>query len=294
MPPMLGRRQVRLASLWKRPSESRSSVARITCIWRRAAEQESDWPDQPLLPHRQRESRQRTMRLHTSSHHRCLMRWSRRSKEPHAAFLGKEWTWFPGSLALPVPHRSRCEAGSLRQEGGNRMSGNSAIEWTHMTWNPLAGCTRVTAGCDHCFAFALDDSRHTIYQRNAGWWSPGGSPMPAQYGRPFSAIQLLPDRLMQPLREKKPKMIFVNSMSDLFHSQVSEDYIRRVFAVMQEESWHTFQVLTKRAGRLRYLGPRLDWPSNVWVGVSIEQDSLLGRTNALRAVPAAVRFISPE
>ena len=174
------------------------------------------------------------------------------------------------------------------------MSGNSAIEWTHMTWNPLAGCTRVTAGCDHCFAFALHDSRHTIYQRNAGWWSPGGSPMPAQYGRPFSEIQLLPDRLMQPLHQMRPKMIFVNSMSDLFHSQVPEDYIRRVFAVMQEAHWHTFQVLTKRAGRLRHLGPRLDWPSNVWMGVSIEEDRLVGRANALRAMPAAVRFISAE
>src|SRR5437764_9062505 len=135
------------------------------------------------------------------------------------------------------------------------MSSNSAIEWTNMTWNPLAGCTRVTAGCDHCYAFALHDSRHAIYQRNSGRWSPGGSPMPAQYARPFSEIQLLPERLREPLREKKPKMIFVNSMSDLFHSQVPEDYIREVFAVMRRAHWHTFQVLTKRAGRLRYLVP---------------------------------------
>jgi protein gp37 len=75
------------------------------------------------------------------------------------------------------------------------------------TWNPLAGCTRVTAGCDHCFAFTLHDQRHTIYQRHDGRWSPGGSPMPAQYARSFSEIQLLPERLMQPLRETKPKMI---------------------------------------------------------------------------------------
>jgi protein gp37 len=174
------------------------------------------------------------------------------------------------------------------------MSGNSAIEWTHMTWNPLAGCTRVTAGCDHCFAFTLHDQRHAIYQRNAGRWSPGGRPMPAQYARPFSEIQLLPDRLMQPLHQMRPKMIFVNSMSDLFHSQVPEDYIRRVFAVMQEAHWHTFQVLTKRAGRLRYLGPRLNWPPNVWMGVSIEEDRLVGRADALRAVAARVRFISAE
>ena len=124
------------------------------------------------------------------------------------------------------------------------MSGNSAIEWTHMTWNPLAGCTRVTAGCDHCFAFALHDSRHTIYQRNAGWWSPGGSPMPAQYGRPFSEIQLLPDRLMQPLHQMRPKMIFVNSMSDLFQDGVSDDYIKSVADVMRQANWHIFQVST--------------------------------------------------
>jgi protein gp37 len=89
-------------------------------------------------------------------------------------------------------------------------------------------------------------------------------------------------------------MIFVNSMSDLFHSQVPGDFIREIFEVMRAAHWHTFQVLTKRAGRLRYLGPRLIWPSNVWMGVSIEEDRLVGRADALRMVPAAVRFISAE
>jgi protein gp37 len=135
--------------------------------------------------------------------------------------------------------------------------------------------------------------RHEVYERTGGVL-PSGKPMPKQYALPFSTVQLLPERLEQPLHIKKPTRFFVNSMSDLFHSQVPEEYIRRVFEVMRQADWHIFQVLTKRAGRLRRLGSRLDWPSNVWMGVSIENDLLTPRADALRAVPAAVRFLSLE
>ncbi len=173
------------------------------------------------------------------------------------------------------------------------MSGNTAIEWTDRTWNPLTGCTRVSDGCTHCYAFTLHDMRHEVYKRT-GAVLPNGKTMPKQYALPFSTVQLLPERLEQPLHIKKPTRFFVNSMSDLFHSQVPEEYIRRVFEVMRQADWHIFQVLTKRAGRLRRLGSRLDWPQNVWMGVSIENDLLTPRADALREVPAAVRFLSLE
>lgn len=168
------------------------------------------------------------------------------------------------------------------------MSGKTAIGWTNATWNPVVGCTRVTAGCDHCYAAALHNRRHQAML--------AGATLPAQYRQPFETIQLLPERLDWPLHQKQPKMIFVNSVSDLLHSAVPDDYIRQVFAVMRCASWHTFQVLTKRAGRLRTLGPTLDWPENVWMGVSIEEDRLSPRADALRigARKAAVRFISAE
>lgn len=176
------------------------------------------------------------------------------------------------------------------------MSGKSAIEWTNMTWNPVIGCTRVTAGCDHCYAFALHDQRHAVYVKHNGKWNgkPDAKPMPAQYAQPFAKVQLLPHRLNDPLKIKTPRRFFVNSMSDLFHSQVPESYILHVFEVMRQAHWHTFQVLTKRAGRLRRLAPQLDWPANVWMGVSVEQDNLTPRVDALREVPAAVRFLSCE
>lgn len=162
------------------------------------------------------------------------------------------------------------------------MSGLSGIEWTDASWNPLTGCTRVTSGCDHCYAFALHDMRHAAFLKHGGSYPKTGKPMPRQYAQPFEAIQLFPERLSWPLRQKQPLRIFVNSMSDLFHSQVPEDYIRQVFEVMREAHWHIFQILTKRPGRLRTLGPQLDWPSNVWIGVSIEQDLVVRRADVLR------------
>lgn len=174
------------------------------------------------------------------------------------------------------------------------MSGRSAIEWTQRTWNPVIGCTRVTAGCDHCYAFALHDQRHQVYQQHHGLWGPGGRRMPPQYAQPFTAIQLLAERLEEPLHCKTPSMIFVNSMSDVFHSQVPDEYIQRIFAIMGLASWHTFQILTKRPGRLRHLGPQLTWHPNIWIGVSIESDRVVARADALRTIPASVRFLSCE
>ncbi|WP_371864949.1 DUF5131 family protein [Dictyobacter aurantiacus] len=104
----------------------------------------------------------------------------------------------------------------------------------------------------------------------------------------FATVQLLPDRLEWPLHQKQPKKIFVNSMSDLFHSQVPEDYIQQVFNTMRQAHWHTFQVLTKRSGRLRQLAPRIDWPKNVWMGVSVENDAMTARINALRGCGAPI------
>jgi protein gp37 len=173
------------------------------------------------------------------------------------------------------------------------MTGSSAIQWTHMTWNPLTGCTRVTTGCDHCYAFALHHRRHVAYQRHSGYF-PDGRPMPVQYALPFDRIQLLPERLEQPLRIKRPLLFFVNSMSDLFHSEVPDSYIMQVFDVMHRAHWHTFQVLTKRVGRLRRLAARLSWSPNIWMGVSIETDALTPRADALREVLASVRFLSCE
>lgn len=166
------------------------------------------------------------------------------------------------------------------------MSGKSTIEWTDRSWNPVTGCTRVSAGCDHCYAFALHDMRHEAYLQ--------GKPLPKQYAHPFSEIQLFPERLSDPLRVKTPQRIFVNSMSDLFHSQVPDDFIRQVFETMCKAHWHIFQILTKRPGRLRRLGKQLDWAPNIWMGVSIENDAMTPRANALREVPAAVRFLSCE
>jgi protein gp37 len=185
------------------------------------------------------------------------------------------------------------------------MTGKTAIEWTGTrnpdgtitpgkTWNPVTGCTRVTSGCDHCYAFTLHDMRHNAYERYHGIYPKTGKPMPKQYARSFSEVQLLPERLEDPLHIRTPQRFFVNSMSDLFHSQVPDEYIRHVFEVMRQANWHIFQVLTKRPGRLRSLGPQLDWPSNVWIGVSIENDLLVRRADALRSVPAAVRFLSCE
>jgi protein gp37 len=159
------------------------------------------------------------------------------------------------------------------------MADGSAIEWTEATWNPVTGCSKVSPGCAHCYA-------ETFAER---WRGVPGHP----YEQGFD-LRLWPARLEQPLRWRRPRMIFVNSMSDLFHEEIPAEYIARVFAIMQQASQHTFQVLTKRHERLALLAPTLPWPRNVWMGVTIENRRFVHRADVLRGVPAAVRFISAE
>lgn len=174
------------------------------------------------------------------------------------------------------------------------MSGKSAISWTDMTWNPTTGCTRVTAGCQHCYAFALHDMRHARYLEHNGIEPKNGRPMPAQYAHPFSIVQVLPQRLEDPLHIRMPQKIFVDSMSDLFHSQIPEETIQQIFQVMVQAHWHSFQILTKRPARLARLAPVLPWADNIWVGTSVELDQLTPRIDLLRKVPTEHRFLSLE
>jgi len=159
------------------------------------------------------------------------------------------------------------------------MADNSAIEWTEATWNPVTGCHQVSPGCAHCYA-------KTFAER---WRGVPGHP----YEHGFD-LQLWPHRLEQPLRWSRPRMIFVNSMSDLFHEGIPAEYIERVFDVMGRAEHHTFQILTKRHERLQELAPELTWHPNVWIGVSIENHRFVHRADHLREVDAAVRFISAE
>jgi protein gp37 len=155
----------------------------------------------------------------------------------------------------------------------------SAIEWTEATWNPVTGCSEVSPGCAHCYA-------KTFAERWRG--------IPGHHYEQGFELRLWEERLAQPLRWRAPRTIFVNSMSDLFHEGIPFDYIERVFEVMAAAAQHTFQVLTKRHERLADLAPALDWPANVWMGVSVENRRFGKRADYLREVPAAVRFISAE
>lgn len=159
------------------------------------------------------------------------------------------------------------------------MADRSAIEWTEASWNPATGCTKVSPGCAHCYA-------ETFAER---WRGVPGHP----YGQGFD-LTLWPQRLELPLRWRRPRLIFVNSMSDLFHEDIPLDFIQQVFDTMGRAHWHTFQVLTKRHGRLSELSDELDWHPNVWMGVTIENRKFVHRADHLREVPAAVRFISAE
>lgn len=159
------------------------------------------------------------------------------------------------------------------------MSDGSAIEWTEATWNPVTGCDQVSPGCAHCYA-------KTFAER---WRGVKGHP----YEQGFD-LKLWPERLEQPVRWSRPRMIFVNSMSDLFHEEIPFEFVAEVFTVMERAEQHTFQILTKRHERLADLAPALPWPSNVWMGVSIENRRFVERADFLRRVPAAIRFVSAE
>jgi protein gp37 len=159
------------------------------------------------------------------------------------------------------------------------MSTHSPIEWTESTWNPITGCSRVSPGCAHCYAERMAKRLQAMGQAN--------------YANGFN-LTLHEHAVNLPLTWKKPQVIFVNSMSDLFHEDVPLAFILRVFGVMRRADWHVFQVLTKRAERLAECAGQISWPGNVWMGVSVENEDYLGRVDQLRATPAAVKFLSLE
>lgn len=168
------------------------------------------------------------------------------------------------------------------------MADRSAIEWTEATWNPVTGCDRLSAGCENCYAMTL--AKRLKAMGSAKYQNDGD---PRTSGPGFD-VTMHPQALDEPLRWRTPRVVFVNSMSDLFHARVPLDFIRDVFDVCRDTPQHTYQVLTKRSLRLRRVADKLDWPSNLWMGVSVEDESALPRVDHLRAVPAAVRFLSCE
>lgn len=168
------------------------------------------------------------------------------------------------------------------------MSDKSAIEWTEATWNPVTGCDRLSPGCANCYAQAL---AKRLKAMGAAKYQNDGDP---RTSGPGFAVSIHPDALAVPRHWRAGRMVFVNSMSDLFHAKVPLSFIRDVFDVMAGTPRHTYQVLTKRSVRLRRLADQLEWPSNVWMGVSIEDDEHSTRADDLRQVPAAVRFLSCE
>lgn len=159
------------------------------------------------------------------------------------------------------------------------MASTSNIEWTEVTWNPVTGCTKVSPGCKFCYAEVMSKRLKAMGME--------------RYRNEFR-VTLQPEVVEQPLRWRKPRVVFVNSMSDLFHDDVPLAYLKRVFEVMERCPQHTFQVLTKRAERLEELARELPWPENVWMGVSVEDQKRTRRIAHLQRVPAAVRFLSVE
>ena len=168
------------------------------------------------------------------------------------------------------------------------MRHKSAIEWTDVTWNPTTGCDRTSPGCDHCYALTL---AKRLKAMGVARYQNDGDPRTSGPGFKLTVHE---DMIEVPYRWRNPRLVFVNSMSDLFHDEVPADFIRRIFSVMADTPRHTYQVLTKRSKRLMRLAPDLPWPPNVWMGVSVENASYRFRIDHLRQVPASVRFISAE
>ena len=168
------------------------------------------------------------------------------------------------------------------------MGDKSSIEWTEATWNPTTGCDRTSPGCDHCYALTLSKRLKAMgvdkYQND-------GDP---RTSGPGFKLTVHDDALQVPFGWRQPRLVFVNSMSDLFHKDVPISFIRSVFDVVRETPRHTYQLLTKRSKRLRHVAPNLDWPANLWMGVSVESSKYNFRIDHLRDVPAAVRFVSAE
>jgi protein gp37 len=154
-------------------------------------------------------------------------------------------------------------------------SSNTGIEWTDKTWNPTTGCNKVSPGCRYCYAEALTER------------------FPQSFSQGFK-LTLHQERLEQPKKWRTPSRVFVNSMSDLFHEDIPLEYLQEIFAVMRETPWHIYQILTKRDKKLSELAPKLEWSENIWMGVSVENQKYTHRVDALRQVPAKVRFLSCE
>jgi protein gp37 len=159
------------------------------------------------------------------------------------------------------------------------MASKSPIEWTDATWNPVTGCDKISPGCKHCYAERMAKRLKAADNHS--------------YQNGFQ-LTLQPRMLSRPLEWKKPKNIFVNSMSDLFHDDVPLEYIQRVFHVMNEADWHQYQILTKRAERVYQLSPYLEWAPHIWMGVSVENAQYLDRIDYLRKTGAHVKFLSLE
>ena len=159
------------------------------------------------------------------------------------------------------------------------MAVKTKIEWTENTWNPVTGCTKISAGCQNCYAYTM--AKRLKLMGNE------------KYANGFD-VTMHEYCLEDPLKWKKPSLIFVNSMSDLFHEDIPLSFIEKVFDVMNRASWHTFQVLTKRAGRLAEVADKLNWTDNIWQGVTIENSEYKDRIDSLRKVPSKVRFVSFE
>src|SRR5258708_5966468 len=153
------------------------------------------------------------------------------------------------------------------------MATNTHIEWTNMTWNPVTGCTKVSQGCKNCYAERMAKRLRAMGME--------------RYRNGFE-VTLQPDVLELPLTWRQPRLVFVNSMSDLFHEEVPLEYIQRVFAVIERCPHHTFQILTKRSARLREYCQKLRWPANLWMGVSVEDSRVVDRIHDLACVPAKV------
>lgn len=157
---------------------------------------------------------------------------------------------------------------------------NSSIEWTEMTWNPITGCTKISDGCKFCYAETMTRRLKAMGQEKY------------KYG--FKIVKTHPESLKLPYTWKMSKVVFVNSMSDLFHEDVSFEFIKQVFEVMNENPQHVFQVLTKRAERLFELHKQLKWTHNIWMGVTVENQNVIGRIEFLKKTKAKVKFLSLE
>jgi protein gp37 len=163
------------------------------------------------------------------------------------------------------------------------MADQSTIEWTDATWNPVTGCTKISPGCDHCYAERFSERFRGV----------GGHPFESGFD-----LTLRPERIEQPLSWKRPRMIFVNSMSDLFHKDIPTSFIDRVFDTMERANWHVFQVLTKRSSLMRrYVNQRYrdaPVPGHIWLGVSVEDAARVSRIKHLQETNATIRFLSVE